>query len=37
MDCKKLVAQMMLEEKAGLCSVLDFWPTTPVDRLGCLL
>ena len=34
MDCKKLVAQMTLEEKAGLCSGLDFWHTKPVNRLG---
>jgi len=29
-----LVAQMTLEEKAGLCSGLDFWHTKPVSRLG---
>lgn len=34
MDVKKLVAQMTLEEKAGLCSGLDFWHTKPVERLG---
>ena len=33
MDIKALVAQMTLEEKAGLCSGLDFWHTKPVDRL----
>ena len=34
MDIKKLVSQMTLEEKAGLCSGLDFWHTKPVERLG---
>ncbi len=34
MDVKKLVAQMTLEEKAGLCSGADFWRTKPVERLG---
>lgn len=34
MDVKALIAQMTLEEKAGLCSGLDFWHTKPVDRLG---
>ncbi|MEG0942577.1 MAG: glycoside hydrolase family 3 C-terminal domain-containing protein [Angelakisella sp.] len=34
MDIKNLVAQMTLEEKAGLCSGLDFWHTKPVERLG---
>lgn len=33
MDVKKLVSQMTLEEKASLCSGLDFWRTKPVDRL----
>ena len=33
MDIKALIAQMTLEEKAGLCSGLDFWHTKPVDRL----
>lgn len=31
---KELVAQMTLEEKAGLCSGRDCWTTKPVDRLG---
>lgn len=31
---KELVAQMTLEEKAGLCSGLDFWHTKGVERLG---
>lgn len=34
MDTKALVSQMTLEEKAGLCSGLDFWHTKPVERLG---
>lgn len=34
MDVKALIAQMTLEEKAGLCSGLDFWHTKPVERLG---
>lgn len=33
-DVKALVSQMTLEEKAGLCSGLDFWHTKPVERLG---
>lgn len=34
LDLKNLLSQMTLEEKAGLCSGLDFWHTKPVDRLG---
>ena len=34
MDVKKLVSQMTLEEKAGLCSGDDFWHTKAVERLG---
>lgn len=34
MDIKELVSKMTLEEKAGLCSGLDFWHTKPVERLG---
>ena len=34
MDIKVIVSQMTLEEKAGLCSGLDFWHTKPVERLG---
>ncbi len=30
---KELIAQMTLEEKAGLCSGLDFWHTKGVERL----
>lgn len=31
---KELVAQMTLEEKASLCSGLDFWHTKGIERLG---
>ncbi|MGQ9597596.1 MAG: glycoside hydrolase family 3 C-terminal domain-containing protein [Thermoproteota archaeon] len=34
MDVKKLVSEMTLEEKASLCSGLDFWHTKPIERLG---
>ena len=34
MDVKALVAQMTLEEKAGLCSGGDFWHTKGIARLG---
>ena len=34
MDCKKLLEEMTLEEKASLCSGLTFWKTKPVKRLG---
>lgn len=34
MDVKLLVSQMTLEEKASLCSGLDFWHTKPVERLN---
>lgn len=34
MNVKELVAQMTLEEKASLCSGLDFWHTKPIERLG---
>ena len=33
-DVKKLISQMTLEEKAGLCSGLDVWRTKGVERLG---
>lgn len=33
-EAKKLVAQMTLEEKAGLCSGKDFWRLKSVERLG---
>ncbi|HOM03645.1 MAG TPA: glycoside hydrolase family 3 C-terminal domain-containing protein [Acetivibrio sp.] len=32
-DIKKIIKQMTLEEKAGLCSGLDGWRTKPVERL----
>lgn len=31
---KEFVGQMTLEEKAGLCSGLDFWHTKGIERLG---
>lgn len=31
---KKLVSEMTLEEKAGLCSGEDFWHTKEIERLG---
>ena len=33
-DIDKLISEMTLEEKAGLCSGADFWHTKKVDRLG---
>ncbi|WP_054024410.1 beta-glucosidase [Bacillus sp. FJAT-28004] len=33
-DIKQLIEQMTLEEKAGLCSGLDFWRTKGIERLG---
>lgn len=33
-DIKKLVAEMTLEEKAGMCSGKDFWNLKSVERLG---
>ncbi|MGF0033867.1 glycoside hydrolase family 3 C-terminal domain-containing protein [Bariatricus sp. SGI.154] len=33
-NLKKLVSQMTLEEKAGMCSGLDFWHLKGVERLG---
>ncbi|MBD8841584.1 glycoside hydrolase family 3 C-terminal domain-containing protein [Paenibacillus sp. CFBP 13594] len=33
-DIKELVQQMTLEEKAGMCSGLDFWHLKGVERLG---
>ncbi|MBR0463972.1 MAG: glycoside hydrolase family 3 C-terminal domain-containing protein, partial [Clostridia bacterium] len=33
-DIKKIVSQMTLEEKAGMCSGLDFWHLKSVERLG---
>jgi len=34
LDIDKLIAEMTLEEKASLCSGLDFWSTKPIERLG---
>ena len=34
MDVKQLVMKMTLEEKASLCSGVDFWHTKPIERLG---
>lgn len=33
-DLTKIISQLTLEEKAGLCSGLDFWHTKGVERLG---
>ncbi len=33
-DLKALISQMTLEEKAGMCSGLDFWHLKGVERLG---
>ncbi|GGA13217.1 glycosyl hydrolase [Paenibacillus marchantiophytorum] len=33
-NIQELIAQMTLEEKAGMCSGLDFWRTKAVERLG---
>lgn len=33
-DIKEIISQLTLEEKAGLCSGLDFWHTKGVERLG---
>ena len=33
-DIPKIISQMTLEEKAGMCSGLDFWHTKAVERLG---
>lgn len=33
-DLKQLIAEMTLEEKAGMCSGLDFWHLKGVERLG---
>lgn len=34
MDIEKILSEMTLEEKAGLCSGKDFWHTKAVERLG---
>lgn len=33
-DIRQLIAQMTLEEKAGICSGADFWQLKGVERLG---
>lgn len=33
-DLKKKIAELTLEEKASLCSGLNFWRTKPVERIG---
>jgi beta-glucosidase len=33
-DIKKIISQMTIEEKASLCSGLDFWHTKGIERLG---
>jgi len=33
-DIKKIITEMTLEEKASLCSGLDFWHTKGIKRLG---
>lgn len=34
LNIQELIAQMTLEEKAGMCSGLDFWQTKSIERLG---
>ena len=34
MNIDKIISEMTLEEKAGLCSGQDFWKTKAVERLG---
>ena len=34
MKYAEIISKMTLEEKAGLCSGLNFWNTKPVERLG---
>jgi beta-glucosidase len=34
LNIQEIIAQMTLEEKAGLCSGLDFWQTKAVERLS---
>jgi beta-glucosidase len=33
-NIKEILSQMTIEEKASLCSGLDFWRTKPIERLG---
>lgn len=34
MDIKKIISEMTLEEKAGMCCGTDFWHTRAIERLG---
>jgi beta-glucosidase len=34
MDIDKIISQLTLEEKAGLCSGADYWHTKAIDRFG---
>ncbi|MCL2820390.1 MAG: glycoside hydrolase family 3 C-terminal domain-containing protein [Oscillospiraceae bacterium] len=34
MNIKEIISKMTLEEKAGLCSGMNYWETKPVERLG---
>lgn len=34
MDIKNVVSQMTVEEKASLCSGVDFWHTKEIKRLN---
>ncbi|MEG0855916.1 MAG: glycoside hydrolase family 3 C-terminal domain-containing protein [Terrisporobacter sp.] len=34
MNIKEIISQMTLEEKASLCSGLNFWNTKPIERLN---
>ena len=34
MNVEKIISEMTLEEKAGLCSGRDFWHTKAIERLG---
>ena len=33
-NIEEIISEMTLEEKASLCSGLDFWHTKPVERLN---
>ena len=33
-DVKKIISEMTLEEKAGMCSGKDFWHLKGAERLG---
>ena len=34
MNIEKIISELTLEEKAGLCSGADWWHTKPINRLG---